>query len=278
MRFSRLQAASFFDAGKVYHSPMNTNTSLADFQEFALHLAWHAGRITLRYFQTELDTITKDDGTPVTRADREAETYVRDAIAARFPDDGIYGEEYGESEGSSGRTWVIDPIDGTRSFVYGVPLYGVLIGLLFDREPQVGVIHFPGLGETLAAHRGGGCTWNGRRVQVSAEGDLSKALLTTSEMPAPDTSTAACLNNLSRQVGLRRTWGDCYGYGLVASGRAEIMIDPEASPWDLAAIQPVITEAGGKFTDLDGNETIWSGHGVATNGLLHDAVLETLPR
>ena len=259
-----------------YHCAMNTNPSLADLQEFALHLAWHAGRITLRYFQTDLDTITKEDGTPVTRADREAETWLREAIAARFPDDGIYGEEYGESKGSSGRIWVLDPIDGTRSFVYGVPLYGVLIGVLEDREPQVGVIHLPGLNETFAAHHGGGCTWNGRRVRVSGEKDLGKALLNTSEMPASGTPTAACLDKLSGRVGLRRTWGDCYGYGLVASGRAEVMVDPEASPWDLAAILPVVTEAGGTFTDLEGKETIWSGHGVATNGLLHGAVLEAL--
>ncbi len=255
---------------------MDKNPSLAELREFALHLAWHAGRITLRYFQTELETFTKDDGTPVTRADREAETYLRDRIASRFPDDGIYGEEFGESEGSTGRTWVLDPIDGTRSFVYGVPLYGVLIGVLFDRQPQVGVIHHPGLGETLSAHRGGGCSWNGRRVRVSEQADLKKALLTASEMPAPDTAEADCLEPLLRRVGLRRTWGDCYGYGLVARGNAEVMVDPEANPWDLAAIQPVVTEAGGRFTDLRGNETIWGGDGVATNGLLHEAVLEAL--
>ena len=255
---------------------MNTTPSLEDLRDFALHLAWHAGRITLRYFQTDLETLTKADGTPVTCADREAETWLREAIAARFPDDGIYGEEFGEEEGTSGRTWVLDPIDGTRSFVHGVPLYGVLIGILHDRAPQVGVIHLPGLGETFAAHRGGGCQRNGRRVWVSEVTDLSQALLTTSEMPAPGTPEAACLENLLRRVGLRRTWGDCYGYGLVAGGRAEVMVDPEANPWDLAAVQPVVTEAGGKLTDLSGNETIWGGHGVATNGILHEAVLECL--
>ena len=255
---------------------MSQSPNLAELTEFAVDLAWNAGRISLRYFQTGLDADTKEDGTPVTRADRETEAYLREAIRARFPEDSLFGEEYGEDEGRSERTWVLDPIDGTRSFVYGVPLYGLLIGILVDRKPQVGVVHLPALGETLAARKGGGCFWNGRRVHVSKTSDLSQALLTTSEMPAPGSPADRCLASLEGQVGLRRTWGDCYGYALVARGGAEIMVDPEASPWDLAAIQPIVTEAGGRFTDLEGHETIWSGNGVATNGLIHEQVLEHL--
>lgn len=250
----------------------NSADTYQELYEFAVDLAWHAGRITLRYFQTHLEVDGKDDGTPVTEADRQAEAYMRRAIEARFPDDALVGEEYGDQAGRSGRTWIIDPIDGTKSFVHGVPLYGLLIGVRVDEAPAVGVMHFPALGETVAAWRGGGCYWNGRRVGVSAVDQLGQSLATSSDLFLPGEHPG--FDRLMSRVRLRRTWGDCYGYALVATGRAEVMVDPIVSPWDIAAVEPVILEAGGRFTDLDGGSDLWAGHGVATNGLVHDAVLE----
>ena len=250
--------------------------NLQDLLEIAVDLAREAGDITLKYFQAGIDTMTKDDGTPVTQADRETEAFLRQALGKRFPQDGIHGEEYGREVGESGRTWVIDPIDGTRSFIYGVPLYGLLMALLEENEPILGILYLPALGDLLAARRGGGAWCNGKQVRVSTENDLSRALLLTSEMPAPETETARCLEPLLGRVGLRRTWGDCFGYAQVARGLGEVMIDPEASPWDLAAIAPILTEAGGRFSDLEGRETIWSGHGFATNGILHEPILRLL--
>lgn len=250
--------------------------SLEDILEFAVDLAWQAGHIALGYFQTEVATDSKADGTPVTVADRETEKYLRSAIRKMYPRDGLVGEEFGVDEGPNERSWILDPIDGTKSFVRGVPLFGLLIGVAIDSRPVVGVMHFPALGETIAARRGGGCYWNGRRVFVSKENDLSSALVTMSEVPEPGSIAAATLDPLLRKSGDRRTWGDCFGYSMVASGRAEIMIDPEASPWDLAAIQPIIEEAGGRFSSMGGEESIWSGSAVASNGYLHDSVLELL--
>ncbi len=257
---------------------MTRSEDLTEILEFAVDLAWHAGHIALGYFQTDVVADAKADGTPVTIADRETEQYLRSAIRERFPEDGLVGEEYGEDEGTGERAWVLDPIDGTKSFVRGVPLFGLLIGVTIERRPVVGVMHFPALGETVAARQGGGCFWNGRRVSVSQETELSSALVSLSEVPEPGSEAASTLDPLLRRVGVRRTWGDCFGYSMVASGRAEIMVDPEANPWDLAAIQPIVQEAGGRFTSLDGRESIWSGSAVATNGHLHDEVLELLSK
>ncbi|MCH7836777.1 MAG: histidinol-phosphatase, partial [Chloroflexi bacterium] len=240
--------------------------SLRDLLEFAVDLAEKAGEITLRYFQGRFAVETKADASPVTVADREAETYIRQAIESRFPSDGIVGEEFGEARPEAGQRWIIDPIDGTYSFVRGVPLFGVLIALERRDEPVVGVIRLPALDETVAAARGEGCHWRGQRARVSDTSELGAALCLATELrPEDDPARAAALERLVTAVGTARTWGDCYGYTLVATGRADVMVDPAMRIWDCAALLPVIEEAGGRFTDWRGERTIRGADAVASN-------------
>ena len=251
--------------------------SLRDLLEFAVEVSEKAGEITLKYFQGQFVVETKPDASPVTVADREAEAYIRETIEARFPHDGLIGEEFGERRAQAGRRWIIDPIDGTFSFVHGVPLYGVLIGMEEEHEPLLGVIHLPALGETVAAARGEGCHWRGQRAHVSTTSALSDALwLTTGTNLDADLGRSAALDRLAQAAEPARTWGDCYGYVLVATGRADIMIDPLMHVWDCAALLPVVEEANGRFTDWQGQRTIRGGNAVASNGLLHDQVLACL--
>lgn len=246
--------------------------------EFAVELAWRAGRVTLAHFQTGADADMKADGTPVTVADREAERTLRVLIERRFPHHGILGEEFGETRPDAVRRWLLDPIDGTRSFIRGVPLYGVLIALEEAGEALLGALHFPALsGETVYAARGVGCWWDGRRARVSASRDLSTALvLTTDPKGAVADARSRGWDRLQDRAGLARTWGDCYGHALVATGRAEAMIDPVLAPWDAAALKPVVEEAGGRFTDWAGRATHLGGSGVSTNASLAEEVREIL--
>jgi histidinol phosphatase-like enzyme (inositol monophosphatase family) len=200
---------------------------------------------------------------------------MRRIIGRAFPDHTILGEEEGETAGTAPVRWIIDPLDGTRTFVRGVPLYGTLVGVEVRDEPVVGVIHLPALDETLAAARGQGCTWNGRPCRVSATDGLDRALLVvTDERVARGRSGA--YDRLVAATAMQRTWADCYGYALVATGRAEVALDPIMNVWDCAALLPIVEEAGGRFTDWSGRRTIRSGESVATNGVLHDAVLKEL--
>ncbi len=249
----------------------------------ARELALQAGVLTLRYFGEGLAADAKPDGTPVTRADREAETLLRSEILRRYPDHSILGEEFGEHVRGSSIRWILDPIDGTRSFIRGVPLYAVLVGIEIEDEPVVGVAHFPALDETVAAARGEGCNWwlRGRDSPCSAEvsntSDLQSSLALTTDMEEVLTSEVGPgWRNLSRQVELVRGWGDAYGHILVATGRAEVMVDPTLSAWDAAPLLPIVTEAGGRFSDLRGNATIRGGSGVSSNGRLHQSVLDIL--
>ena len=246
-----------------------------------------AGRITLRWFCGDFKRETKRDGSVVTIADREGERLIRRTIQRSFPQDGILGEEFEEKPGASRYRWIVDPIDGTLSFARGVPLYGVLIGVedTEERDCPAGVVHVPALGETVYALRGAGCTWerrNGRRrearrARVSRVNSLdSSLLLATDFWNAPDKLRRAALLQLAGRAHVRRTWADCYGYVLVATGRAELMLDAVMNPWDCAAIQPVVEEAGGRFTDWKGVRTIYGGCAVASNGLLHAAALQEL--
>lgn len=252
---------------------------LRELLEVGQELALEAGAVTLEHFGGVLAADTKGDGTPVTVADRAAETLLRERIRDRYPDHGILGEEFGETNPGARVRWILDPIDGTRSFMRGVPLYGVLIGIQVEGRASVGVAHFPGLRETVAAADGEGCFWNGNPTRVSAVDQISRAAaLTTDPAELLEGPMAAGWRKIVREVSLARSWGDCYGHILVATGRAEIMVDPILSPWDAAPFVPILREAGGLFTDKDGAARVDGGSGISTNGLLHQEVLELLGR
>ena len=247
--------------------------------EFAVELARGAGDITLKYFRKTPETTTKTDGSYVTIADREAEAYMRRQIAARFPDDGILGEEEGESHGRSGRRWIIDPIDGTFAFVHGVPFYGVLIGVEVNGEMSLGVINIPALDEIVFAARGVGCFLNGEPARVSQTKRLKDALVLSTDFASCERyGFGEAAEALQARAKTSRTWGDCYGYVLVATGRAEIMLDPVMNLWDCAALLPIMEEAGGTFTDWRGVKTAYGGNSIATNGLLFDEVMGLVSR
>ena len=209
---------------------------------------------------------SKADGSPVTIADREAERAARAWIEQNFPGDGILGEELGITRPDARRRWVLDPIDGTKTFVRGVPLWGTLVGLCEGDEVLAGAAYFPALGEMLAAARGAGCWWNGAPCRVSSLATLREAtVLTTDERFAGDAEHWPAGARSPATAAVARSWGDCYGYLLVATGRAEVMVDGIVSPWDAAALMPIIEEAGGVFTDWKGTRTAFGGSAVATN-------------
>jgi histidinol phosphatase-like enzyme (inositol monophosphatase family) len=249
--------------------------TLRQLLDVATEAAYVAGRKTLAHFNAGVEVEIKDDETPVTIADREAEIVIRKVIGKYFPTHAILGEEMGHTPGHADYQWIIDPIDGTKSFIHGVPLYGVLIGVVVKGQPAVGVCYHPPQDEMIYAATGHGCHFNGRPARVSTISTLSKAtLICTSPHRAQKRSDAFDL--LENQMGLTRSWGDCYGYTLVATGRAEIMLDPRMNPWDCAPFLPILTEAGGHFTDWAGTPTIWGKDAVATNAALHTTVLKTL--
>ena len=225
-----------------------------------------AGRIALEYYKTSLAIESKADGSPVTIADRSAERAARAWIESHFPGDGILGEELGLARPDARRRWVLDPIDGTKTFVRGVPLWGTLVALCEGEHVLAGAAYFPALEEMLAAARGGGCWWNGELCRVSSLANLGEAtVLTTDERFAGNGDHLAGWRNLAGRAAVSRTWGDCYGYLLVATGRAEVMVDGIVSPWDAAALMPIVEEAGGVFTDWNGTRTAFGGSAVATN-------------
>ncbi|HVF28826.1 MAG TPA: histidinol-phosphatase [Pyrinomonadaceae bacterium] len=247
--------------------------------DFAVDLARGAGEITLHYFRRGVEADRKSDGSFVTVADREAERYLRGALEKSFPDDAILGEEEGERSGSTSRRWIIDPIDGTYSFVHGVPLYGVLIGLEINGQPSLGVVNIPALGDLVYAARGAGCFWNGERVTTSQTSTLNDALLLATDFGTCENyGFGEAAVRLQERVRARRTWGDCYGHVLVATGRADVMLDPVMNVWDCAALLPVIEEAGGTFTDWHGQRTIYGGNVISTNGVLLDEVMKVISR
>lgn len=240
----------------------------------AREIAADAGALTLRWFgRRDLGVTWKRDGTEVTEADRAAERLVRDRIGEQFPDDAIFGEEEGGAIRPKGRTWIVDPIDGTRGFVRGVPLYATLVALVDPHGPLVGVIDLPVLGQTLAAGRGTGCWLDDHRCSVSHHAELSGALVNTSDY---NTFEPTQFEALRSRGAMMRTWGDAYGYFLVATGQAEAMIDPVCETWDLAPMPVIMSEAGGIFTDVDGRPEYRNRNGIATNGVIHDAVVDAM--
>jgi len=250
---------------------------LKELLDFAVSLARGAGDISLQYFRKRPETSTKADGSYVTIADRQAEEYLRQQIAERFPDDGILGEEQGETRGRSGRRWIVDPIDGTFAFVHGVPFYGVLIALEVDEEMVAGVINIPSLGEIVSAAKGLGCFFNGEPTRVSSTEKLEDALLLSTDFAScARYGFGRAAELLQARARTSRTWGDCYGYVLVATGRADVMLDPVMNLWDCAPLLPIMEEAGGTFTDWRGVRTAAGGNAIATNGILFDEVMSLI--
>jgi histidinol phosphatase-like enzyme (inositol monophosphatase family) len=222
--------------------------------EVAIDAVETGGRAAMRWFRGRFDLEFKADGSPVTNADREAETVMVDLLAAAFPDDGILGEEGAERFSRSRWTWTIDPIDGTDSFVRGVPLFGTMAGLTdSDGEPVLGAVYLPALGELVYARAGHGCMWNGQMARVSPVRRLTESCLsTTGDAGFRRTRTEEHWRILADQAGMVRGWGDCYGHLLVATGRIEIMVDPVLEAWDRIPLVPIVTEAGGEILDWPG--------------------------
>jgi histidinol phosphatase-like enzyme (inositol monophosphatase family) len=246
---------------------------IKDFLEFAVDAAAEAGKITMEYFLGSIDVDIKTDDTPVTQADRMAEAYIRECIEETYPSHSILGEEAGEKERGTDYRWIIDPVDGTQSFIRGVPLYTVLIALEVKGEPLVGVIHNPPLQETVAGATGAGCFYNGSPCQVSSTSKLEKAWVQVTDYAdlarrRPKFAIRILENSYSC-----RTWGDAYGYLLVATGRVDVMIDPIMKIWDIAPLKPIITEAGGAFTDLDGTPNAMGESSIACNKTLHKQIM-----
>jgi histidinol-phosphatase len=249
-----------------------------DLQEFlaiARHAAVIAGEVIMPLYESDLSIELKADRTPVTAADRGAEEAIRHFLERECAGHGILGEEFGETPGTGRYRWVLDPIDGTKSFIHHVPLFGTLIALEEDGVPVVGVIACHATGETASAARGTGAWLNGRQIHVSQTASLADATVSTTSYSRLSTTHPRAYERLTGCAGLLRAWGDCYGYLMVAAGRADVMLDPEMSIWDAAALYPVITEAGGRLTTWEGKDVV--GNSVAaSNGLLHDELLAIL--
>jgi histidinol-phosphatase len=237
-------------------------------------IAREAAQLTLRWFgSADAGTRRKGDGSFVTDADLAAEDHLRSRLAELFPDDTVVGEERAAAAGSSHRTWVIDPIDGTESFVRAGPLYSSLLALFVEHGPAIGSIIVPALGTGAVAGRGRGCHWDGMPLHVSDTDRLPDACLSTSSFDRPWWPDDALL--AVSGSGMRtRTWGDGYGYLLVARGHIDVMVDPGVRVWDIAPMLTVIPEAGGRISRWDGASDLSDGSWLASNGVLHDRVLE----
>jgi histidinol-phosphatase len=249
---------------------------LSEYLQTAVSLAHEAGRLALTHYQRGVAVEQKPDRSPVTIADRSAEQLIRQRLATAYPGHSVLGEEFGADDARASHRWIVDPIDGTRSFVHGVPLFGVLIGLEIDGVVVAGVCHLPAVDETLAAARGLGCTWNGRPVRASQTAALADATVVYSDARSMRRRLGPRWTELEETVHDVRGWGDCYGHCLVATGRADVMLDAVMNPWDCAALLPILEESGGRFTDWRGQARIDGGDAVSTNGLLHGAVLDLL--
>jgi histidinol-phosphatase len=249
--------------------------SLQPYLDFAVETAYLAGRLTLGYFQTGIHPDMKADDTPVTAADRAAEQLIRGRIERQYPGHAIVGEEFGVTEHAGAECrWFVDPIDGTKSFVRGVPLYGVLIGLEIAGKIEVGVVYFPALDEMVAAATGAGCWWNGRRARVSDVIDLRRATVCFTDVANfAAYGRSAAWERIQAATYYRAGWSDCYGYTLVATGRVEMMLDPIVSAWDCGPLPVILREAGGYFGDWRGKETIYGNEALATTQMLLPQVL-----
>lgn len=251
--------------------------------EFACDAARRAGQFILEHYNAAgLQVEYKGDRSPVTVADRGAEELLRNEIAQHFPGDGVLGEELPETASASGFRWILDPIDGTKAFVHGVPQFGTLIGLEDNGELVLGVCRFPALDEMIYGALGRGAWWQfgaapAARCRVSSTENLSDALFCFTEVSGwGEIGRADAFARLCQSTRIARGWGDCYGHMLVATGRADVMVDPLMNLWDAAALLPIVQEAGGHFLDWQGRPVADGGNGVSVNPALRQAVLEIL--
>lgn len=256
-------------------------TSVANDLALALEIADAADALTLdRFGALDLRVDTKPDLTPVTDADRSAEELLRSSLTANRPDDSIFGEEFGGTPAFTGRQWVLDPIDGTKNFVRGVPVWSTLIALLVDGIPVVGVVSAPALGRRWWAGDGQGAftSFGGamRQISVSGVDDLGSASLSFSDLTTGWDDRRPRFIDLTDEVWRVRAYGDFWSYCLVAEGAVDIAVEPEVNPWDVAPLDILVREAGGSFTNFHRERGPHGGSAVATNGLLHDAVLARL--
>jgi myo-inositol-1(or 4)-monophosphatase len=240
---------------------------------FASDLAYRAGRITLGYFNAGIRPDFKADDTPVTAADRAAEQFIRGEIEQIYPGHAIIGEEFGENGSNASIRWIIDPIDGTKSFMRGVPLYGVLIGMEVEGEVRVGAAYFPGTDEMLCAADGLGCWWNGRRASVSEQGLERGVVCFTTYRNFEKYNRLDAWKRIQLAAYMMRGWSDAFGYLLVATGRAEAMLDPVMAVWDCGPFPVILREAGGFFGSWEGKEGHTHGEGLACNRAVKDQLL-----
>ena len=258
------------------------SSDLVSRYEHSKHIAGQAGELIRGHYRQGVAVDRKSDASPVTVADRSAEELLRREIESKFPDDGIVGEEFGVKEGSSPYRWILDPIDGTKSFIADVPLFGTMVAVEADGRGLIGVVGFPGLGVSIDAMVGGGAwetTPDGTRkpARVCETATLAEGLVLTTDWEGfRERNATDQLNSVAAASWFMRTWGDCYGHFLVATGRAVAMIDARLNIWDAAALQPIIEEAGGSFVDWQGKASIDSGDGISTNGKVTDEILALL--
>ena len=242
----------------------------------AVDAARAAGRIALKYFRGGFEVAKKPDDTPVTQADREAEQAIVEILGRAFPDCGVLGEEFG-GRGTKEVRWIIDPIDGTKNFVRGIGIWATLIALEERGEVTVGVIHNPVTAELYTARRGAGACLNGARIRVSDVGELHQSSFVHAGLGVVRKSGywdgfVRLIDATDRQRG----FGDYLGYGLVAEGKAEVYLEVDLKPWDVAPVKILVEEAGGRLTDFGGQPTIYNGTVLASNGRLHAEALRLL--
>lgn len=256
---------------------IHMNFDIDSIHQEAMDIAREGGEHTLKYFKKSLEVERKSDDSPVTIADREAESIMRTVISERFPEHGIIGEEHGRTNEDSPIQWILDPIDGTKSFIHGIPLYTTLIGVLVEDEPVVGIIFAPALDELCEAAKGKGTRLNGEQCHVRKCSDLSQATFLSTDVNSPSKfDYGDSFQSLIEKTRIHRTWGDAYGHMMVATGRADLMFDPVLNIWDAAPLLTILQEAGGVFCDTSGNETIQSGNGLSCSRELLQDVLEVL--
>lgn len=250
------------------------NFDLDTVHQAAIDIARKGGDHTLKYFNKSFDVERKSDDSPVTIADRETETMLREEIQDRFPEHGIVGEEHDDHKPESSVQWILDPIDGTKSFIHGVPLYTTLVGVVVEEEPVVGIIYAPALDEFCDAAKDKGARLNGHPCSVRSCDDLAEAsFMSTDVYSAAEFGYGDAFDDLIEKTRIHRTWGDAYGHMLVATGRADLMFDPILNIWDAAPLLTILREAGGIFCDTNGNETIESGNGFScSRGLLPEVL------